>query len=544
MRSLCALLLFCYFSCGHAQQNNNFNITQTSSRLPLPHDVDKTEQKSQRSARSTLKPSSQHNPSVDRSIATPTFKAQATPVITGVAESCVRPGDILNFTGKDLFTLAGSLPLLTLDEGNNAIPLRLLNVTNNRITVQVSGDHRLQPNHTYPVYLLENKQIKSYQNTKLVLRTCFFTSTTFKEKASPHYELGEILIFTDKQQAFTIRQNSIKLDYTILRDHELVGLNKTMLILSVQEAMINGIISALRQQYPSAKIDLNHHYQPAAAARTYASSQIAWSDSKHRCYSDYYKDITIGIIDSDVDQLHPVLAEQNITVKNFLQETEQTDSQHGTAIAAILVGDRPELGFQGLMSGITIMAASVIRQDQKGLVATTESLVRSLDWLIVEEVRLINISLSGTAANSILKYAFQIGIKKGLIIFAAAGNHGSDSKPAYPAALPGVIAVTAIDVALRGYTQANQGKYIDFSAPGVDIWTIDKDLQGKYRSGTSFAAPHVLAVAALYLSRKPALSRDVLYSEMQADSHDLGIAGHDTVFGWGLIQTPKIVCRN
>ena len=67
-----------------------------------------------------------------------------------------------------------------------------------------------------------------------------------------------------------------------------------------------------------------------------------------------------------------------------------------------------------------------------------------------------------------------------------------------------------IDAARRVYNEANQGDYIDFSAPGVDIWTIDDKTRGRYSSGTSFAVPHALAVAALYLKKNPSLPREIL----------------------------------
>ncbi len=92
------------------------------------------------------------------------------------------------------------------------------------------------------------------------------------------------------------------------------------------------------------------------------------------------------------------------------------------------------------------------------------------------------------------------------------------------------------------YTEANEGDYIDFSAPGVDIWTIENGLQGKYRSGTSFASPYGLAVAALYLNQNPSLSRAVLYNALKASALDLGDKGQDKKFGWGLVQAPQKVC--
>jgi len=54
--------------------------------------------------------------------------------------------------------------------------------------------------------------------------------------------------------------------------------------------------------------------------------------------------------------------------------------------------------------------------------------------------------------------------------------------------------------------------------------------------GTSAAAPHVAAVAALMVSKKPALDLTLLKAAMQASAVDLGAAGFDTVFGAGLVD--------
>jgi len=68
-------------------------------------------------------------------------------------------------------------------------------------------------------------------------------------------------------------------------------------------------------------------------------------------------------------------------------------------------------------------------------------------------------------------------------------------------------------------------------------------MQGKYSSGTSYAAPHAVAVAALYLAQNPSLSRNILFNAMKNNAVDLGAASRDNVFGWGLVQVQKGLCH-
>jgi subtilisin family serine protease len=132
--------------------------------------------------------------------------------------------------------------------------------------------------------------------------------------------------------------------------------------------------------------------------------------------------------------------------------------------------------------------------------------------------------------------------KNNLLIFAAVGNAGLTDQPSYPAAEPNVFAITAIDAAQRPYQHANQGDYVDFAAPGVDIWTISPTGQAKYRSGTSYASPYAMALATVFLMQNKTFSRDEIYNAIKASTYDLGDAGHDKQFGWGLVQLTKHDC--
>jgi len=67
---------------------------------------------------------------------------------------------------------------------------------------------------------------------------------------------------------------------------------------------------------------------------------------------------------------------------------------------------------------------------------------------------------------------------------AAVGNSGANSAPQFPAALPSVIAATAVDADGQVYDKAVHGAHVDVSAPGVDVWLAE---QNRYLTGTSVA---------------------------------------------------------
>ncbi|HEY7886466.1 MAG TPA: S8 family serine peptidase, partial [Cellvibrionaceae bacterium] len=111
------------------------------------------------------------------------------------------------------------------------------------------------------------------------------------------------------------------------------------------------------------------------------------------------------------------------------------------------------------------------------------------------------------------------------------GNGGAHAPAVYPAAEPGVVAVTAVDAVGRRYRHANTGEYIDVAAPGVDLWLANSQGSGSYRSGSSYATAFVTAFMALQ-----AQSGAINWAD---NTRDLGEAGRDHHFGWGLLQWPQ-----
>jgi subtilisin family serine protease len=208
---------------------------------------------------------------------------------------------------------------------------------------------------------------------------------------------------------------------------------------------------------------------------------------------------------------------------------------HGTAVAALLVG-RPDSQTPGLLPQAKIVAVDAFYRDG-GTADRTDvtSLVDAIEALAKRGVRVMNMSLSGPA-NAMLQKAIEAAQAKGIVIVAAAGQNGAGGEPPYPAAYPGVVAVTAVDQELNVYRRATQGKYVDLSAPGVNIWTASAQGSGALRTGTSYAVPFVSAAAGLLLASNPELETKGVQSRLEEHTRDLGKPGWDPTFGFGLIQ--------
>ncbi len=95
--------------------------------------------------------------------------------------------------------------------------------------------------------------------------------------------------------------------------------------------------------------------------------------------------------------------------------------------------------------------------------------------------------------------------------------------------------MTAIADDKTVYKNANTGDYIDFAAPGVEIYTAVPG-GGRIQHGTSFASPFVAVLIALDVAQGKAPDAQAIRQAFQATSIDLGPKGKDQTFGYGFVN--------
>jgi subtilisin family serine protease len=244
------------------------------------------------------------------------------------------------------------------------------------------------------------------------------------------------------------------------------------------------------------------------------------------------------MVDGPVNDRAPSLAGQGIVRRFFFSRDTETDAGHGTAIAALLIGRGP--AYTGLLPGARLYAAAAFtgRPAEDGTRGTALAVVRALDWLVGRRVTVINASFTGPD-NPLLHQAIRKIARQRIGVVAAAGNHGPDGPPLFPAAYDEVIAVTAVDRFRHPYRQASRGDYIDVAAPGVRVPVPCPDGRICYRSGTSYAAPYCTAVVATLASqkgRRPPVPK--IIARLRKDAVDISPPGRDNVTGWGLVRWP------
>ncbi|GAA0306099.1 S8 family serine peptidase [Rhodovulum strictum] len=286
---------------------------------------------------------------------------------------------------------------------------------------------------------------------------------------------------------------------------------------------------------PGTLADENHLYRPddflCEGADCGAHAMIGWTGWPSAMRP------RLGMIDTGINTDHPALQGRRLTVHQVdLGERDSAGRQHGTAIAAMLVGS-VEGRVPGLLPDATLIAVEAFHRSGSTEQADAFSVTSALDLMLRERVDAINMSFSGPA-NAVLERMVARAAEAGIALVAAAGNGGPGAEPAYPAAWPDVIAVTAVDHRERIYRQANQGPYVALAAPGVNVWTAASISGGRLRSGTSYAAPFVTAALAVERLRAPDLAVEEVTAQLFACARDLGEAGFDPVFGHGLVGAP------
>lgn len=314
-------------------------------------------------------------------------------------------------------------------------------------------------------------------------------------------------------------------------------LNRLGLVVSrIQPAPGTSALDALdllRRSLPTVVFDLDHFYATAACPgeRCAAYELIDWSPETNQCG----RGLRLGMVDTGVDLAHPALQGQSVTSRIITDDGVASDPGHGTAVASLLVGNGAS-GFPGLLPAASLYAADTFESVAGRPRTSAEFLAAGLDWLAEQPVDVINASVAGPANRVVLRVIERLQALS-IPLVAAAGNGGPAAAPAYPAAYPGPLAVTAVDGRLFPYRQANRGDYVSLAAPGVEIWVPGVDGTGQHQRGTSFAAPFVTAAVAAARARAPEATPVELAGILSARARDLGSPGKDPLYGWGLVQT-------
>ncbi|MGZ3418690.1 MAG: S8 family peptidase, partial [Polyangiales bacterium] len=222
------------------------------------------------------------------------------------------------------------------------------------------------------------------------------------------------------------------------------------------------------------------------------------------------------------------------------------DHGHGTHVAGTIAQTTNNgAGVAGLAHCARLMPIKVLSKTGSGTVADVASGIR---FAADNGAQVINMSLGGRIKSKVLESAVAHAVSKGVIVVAAAGNTSRSVE--WPAAYPGVIAVSATNDKDGLAWFSSRGPEVAIAAPGVDVTQQTICNQGKDGceifgtfSGTSMAAPHVAGAAALIVGEgvtDPAAVREVLQKAASAPSNG---ANDPNKFGAGILDAASAVAH-
>lgn len=357
------------------------------------------------------------------------------------------------------------------------------------------------------------------------------------DATKPHpIEPGEVLVIDPKDEDI---RKILDRGFTVGSRFRLGALGIVMVQFNTPDDMTEvDAVTYLRRNFPDLVVDTNDLMDlsgkdrpQVAQIQDFSRSLSGWGAVSETCGTG----IRMGQIDGVVDTRHPALQGRKLTFASFLKKDRiPTAEDHGTAMAVLLIGRQVGDMPAGLLPGAHLYAANIFEIREGRQSGNLAAFVRAIDWLVKNKVQVANLSIAGVD-NQIMRLAVALSSNHGLLLVAAAGNNGPGADPAWPAADDGTLAVTAIDRTMHRYHFANRGNYIDFAAPGVDIPT--QTPHGvKVQSGTSFAVPFVTAMVALHLQAGFEADLDLIRRSLMRYTTDLGTAGKDPNFGWGLVR--------
>ncbi len=245
----------------------------------------------------------------------------------------------------------------------------------------------------------------------------------------------------------------------------------------------------------------------------------------------------IAILDSGVDGTHPDLAARMLPGRNVYDDNDDARDVfgHGTKVAgAVAAAANNGIGVAGITWANPILPVRITAPDGT---ASFSTIAEGLVWAADHGARVANVSFAVFGAHSV-NAAAQYFVSRGGLVFAAGGNDGVRHNDA-----PNdwVVSIAATDTRDRIVDFSSTGEYIDLAAPGVDILTTTRGGGYALVSGTSIASPIAAGAAALVFAANPALTPVQVEDLLKANSHDRGVRGYDTSYGWGRVDAARAV---
>ena len=290
----------------------------------------------------------------------------------------------------------------------------------------------------------------------------------------------------------------------------------------------------------------------------YYSSQWNLEQIKYKDVYDLNKSsrsVRIAIIDSGIDKNNPdspsgLNTSLSKTYSDYFEAFNSgVQTFHGTAISGIIAAKTNNSKLiTGISPNIEIISIACGHYNDNGEIKYNEDeLVKAINYCTAEGVDIINYSIGGLNTYS-KEEKEAIENFPGLFV-TVAGNYGLDIDSSlnnfYPAEYKtdNMIVVGASTQNKTKWSKSNYGKNIvDIFAPGYNVPSICSYDYSTYYvyEGTSYAAPHVVGVAASLLSEYPSLTTKEIKNIILSSASKVSSLSNYCSTG-GILDASKII---
>ena len=394
--------------------------------------------------------------------------------------------------------------------------------------------------------------------TKLFITVLFFAVTNADAAVGvggPPFKAGEIVV-AGSPGAHLAGLNVVK--YLPNADITVVQVDKGREFGMVQRFLHQGRRAGLNYIAKASFVPNDYYYNPYQWNFSAVQSEEAWEVSTGN-------DVIVAVLDTGLtvggsDGIDCVVSPWDVVNNDYIPDD---GDGHGTHVAGTIsqrtnnyasVNDNYAIGVAGLAHDACIMPVKVLDDAGSG---TFADIADGIYYAVYNDAKVINMSLGtnaryGLRNDPIIDPALDFAYGEKVTVVCASGNDSWRKNVSYPAIYPTAIAVGATDYLNNVTRYSNKGEGLDIVAPGGDT---TKDLNGDgfvdgilqetsingswnyyFFQGTSMASPHVAAVAALLLAKKPELTPSEIYDSLTATTLDLNDTDYDSTSGYGLVQ--------
>lgn len=257
--------------------------------------------------------------------------------------------------------------------------------------------------------------------------------------------------------------------------------------------------------------------------------------------------IRVAVLDSGIQFNHPDLVVDlgfDVTDSTLDGSSQSPCDDHGTRVAGCIGALLDNgVGSAGIAPACTLISIRTLI----GLPACDGSWSSQVSWTV--DALDVAQAAGAQVTNNSNSYGFSSGViaakyaetaAAGMIHFASAGNLGIQFVT-FPASVADVNAVSGVTPTAESWGDTSWGDAVDFCGPSESIYTTDLAggaglAPGDFvlADGTSFASALVAGAAALIWSGNPTLTADEVLVSLRENCTDLGPAGWDDRFGWGM----------